>query len=104
MRYYDPSKPRSWVFPKGYIKRLKASETTRFCYLNAYGGYLDYQGDEVYLKGMYDFEIETPPIPAGTYEIRFGYQPTGGRGAAQLYWDGVPCGIPLDLRILAKTL
>lgn len=102
MRYYDPSKPRSWVFPKGYIKRLKASETTRFCYLNAYGGYLDYQGDEVYLKGMYDFEIETPPIPAGTYEIRFGYQPTGGRGAAQIYWDGVPCGIPLDLRILAN--
>lgn len=102
MRYYDPSKPRSWVFPKGYIERLIASETTRFCYLNSYGGYLDYQGDEIYLKGMYDFTMETPPIPAGTYEIRFGYQPTGGRGAAQLYWDGVPCGIPLDLRILAN--
>ncbi|MCE1155296.1 MAG: fasciclin domain-containing protein [Bacteroidales bacterium] len=102
MRYYDPSKPRSWVFPPNYIKRLKASATTRFCYLNAYGGYLDYQGDEVYLIGMYDFTVETPPIPAGTYEIRFGYQPTGGRGAAQLYWDGVPCGIPLDLRILAN--
>lgn len=102
MRYYDPSKPRSWVFPPNYIKRLKASATTRFCYLNAYGGYLDYQGDEVYLIGMYDFTVETPPIPAGTYEVRFGYQPTGGRGAAQLYWDGVPCGIPLDLRILAN--
>lgn len=102
MRYYDPSKPRSWVFPKGYIKRLKASENTRFCYLNAFGGYLDYEGDEVYLKGMYDFTVETPPIPAGTYEVRFSYQPTGGRGAAQLYWDGIPCGIPLDLRILAS--
>jgi hypothetical protein len=51
---------------------------------------------------MYDFTMETPPIPAGTYEVRFSYQPTGGRGAAQLYWDGVPCGIPLDLRILAN--
>lgn len=102
MRYYDKSKPRSWVFPVGYIERLVASETTRFCYLNAYGGYLDYQGDEIYLRGMYDFTMETPPIPAGTYEIRFGYQPTGGRGAAQLYWNGVPCGIPLDLRILAN--
>lgn len=102
MRYYDPSKPRSWVFPKGYIKRLNCTATTRFCYLNAYGGYLDYQGDEIYLKGMYDFTMETPPIPAGTYEVRFSYQPTGGRGAAQLYWDGVPCGIPLDLRILAN--
>ena len=102
MRYYDPSKPRSWVFPKGYIKRLNCTATTRFCYLNAYGGYLDYEGDEIYLKGMYDFTMETPPIPAGTYEVRFSYQPTGGRGAAQLYWDGVPCGIPLDLRILAN--
>lgn len=103
MRYYDASKPRSWVFPPNYIKRLKASATTRFCYLNAFGGYLDYQGDEVYLKGMYDFSLETPPIPAGTYEVRFSYQPTGGRGAAQLYWDGVPCGIPLDLRLLASN-
>ncbi len=102
MRYYDPSKPRSWVFPQGYIERLTASETTRFCYLNAFGGYLDYQGDEVYLKGMYDFSVITPPIPAGTYEVRFSYQPTGGRGAAQLYWDDVPCGIPLDLRIAAS--
>ncbi len=102
MRYYDPTKPRSWVFPQGYIERLTATETTRFCYLNAFGGYLDYQGDEVYLKGMYDFSVITPPIPAGTYEVRFSYQPTGGRGAAQLYWDNVPCGIPLDLRISAS--
>lgn len=102
MRYYNPAQPRSWVFPPGYIERLTCSESTRFCYLNAYGGYLDYQGDEIYLKGMYDFTMETPPIPAGTWEIRFSYQPTGGRGAAQLYWDGYPCGIPLDLRILAN--
>ena len=102
MRYYDSSNPRSWVFPQGYIKRLTCTSTTRFCYLNAYGGYLDYEGDEVYLKGMYDFTVQTPPVPAGTYEVRFCYQPTGGRGAAQLYWDGVPCGIPLDLRILAN--
>lgn len=102
MRYYNPAKCRSWVFPKGYIERLTCSESTRFCYLNAYGGYLDYQGDEIYLKGMYDFTMETPPIPAGTYEVRFSYQPTGGRGAAQLYWDGYPCGIPLDLRINAN--
>ncbi len=101
MRYYNPAKCRSWVFPPKYIERLTCSETTRFCYLNAFGGYLDYQGDEIYLKGMYDFEMVTPPVPAGTYEVRFSYQPTGGRGAAQLYWDGIPCGIPLDLRLNA---
>jgi uncharacterized surface protein with fasciclin (FAS1) repeats len=101
MRYFDVNKPRSWVFPQNYIERLTCSSTTDFCYLNAFGGYLDYQGDEIYLKGMYDFEMITPPVPAGTYEVRFCYQPTAKRGAAQLYWDGVPCGIPLDLRILA---
>ncbi|MFT3752683.1 MAG: fasciclin domain-containing protein [Paludibacter sp.] len=102
MRYYDPKKPRSWVFPPNYIERLKCSASTRFCYLNACNAYLDYEGDEVYLKGMYDFSLTTPPVPAGTYEVRLSYQPTGGRGAAQLYWDNVPCGIPLDLRILAN--
>jgi hypothetical protein len=102
MRYYDIKKPRSWVFPQNYIERLKCSATTRFCYLNACNAYLDYEGDEIYLKGMYDFSLITPPVPAGTYEVRLSYQPTGGRGAAQLYWDDVPCGIPLDLRILAN--
>ena len=64
---------------------------------------MDYEGDEVYLKGLYDFSVVTPPIPAGTYEVRFGYQPTDGRGVAQLSFDGTPCGIPLDLRIAASN-
>ena len=91
-------KVQSWVFPRGYIKRLTCSELTTFTYLNSYGGYLDYEGDEVYLKGLYDFSVVTPPIPKGVYEVRFGYQPTPGRGVAQLYFDSIPCGIPLDLR------
>ncbi len=92
-----------WMFPDGYIDRVKTSETTQFGYFNSDDRFLDYQGDEVFLSGLYDFEINTPPIPAGTYEVRFGYQPTGNRGAAQLYWDGIPTGIPLDLRLLASN-
>ena len=102
MRIEDLDQPLSWVYPPGYIERLKFSEGTYFSYSNSFGGYLDYQGDEIFLKGLYDFELQTPCIPAGTYEIRFSYQPTGARGAAQLYWDGKPCGIPLDLRITAN--
>jgi len=94
---------KSWIFPKGYIDRLKTAEGTVFTYLNSFGGYLDYEGDEVYLRGQYDFSVVTPPIPAGTYEVRFGYQPTGGRGVAQLSFDGTPCGIPLDLRVNASS-
>lgn len=89
-------------FPHGYIERVTTSETTNFGYFNADDRFLDYQGDEVFLDGLYDFSIITPPIPAGTYEVRFGYQPTGNRGAAQLYWNGEPAGIPLDLRLSAN--
>jgi len=94
---------QSWIIPKGYLERFTCAEGTVFTYLNSYGGYLDYQGDEVFFKGSYDFSIVTPPIPAGTYEVRFGYCPTGGRGAAQFYWDNVPQGIPLDLRVTAAN-
>ncbi|MCA1745671.1 MAG: fasciclin domain-containing protein [Bacteroidales bacterium] len=105
---YSGSNPlypsENWKFPPGYIERVDASENTLFGYFNADERFLDYQGDEVFLeRGLYDFTITTPPIPAGTYEIRFGYQPTGNRGAAQLYWDGQPSGIPLDLTLLADN-
>jgi len=103
MRVYNKDRDLSWVYPPGYIDRLKISQTTYFSYDNAYGGWLDYEGDEFFLKGLFDFEIVTPAIPAGTYEVRFSYQPTGSRGAAQLYWDHVPCGIPLDLAIMADN-
>ena len=92
-----------WLLPRGYVERIKTSETTEFWYYNADDRFCDYQGDEVWLRGLYDFEIITPPIPAGTYEVRFGYQPTIFRGAAQLYWDGQPTGIPLDLRLYANN-
>ncbi len=101
MRVYDPAKPRSWVYPNNYISRLSFSGSTRVAYSNAFGGYLDYQGDEIVLMGSYDFSITTPPIPAGTYEVRFGYLPTGARGATEIYVDGLPACAPIDFRILA---
>jgi len=103
MRIYNRDNDQSWVYPSGYLARLTRSETTYFSYDNAYGGWQDFEGDEFFLKGLYDFEIVTPAVPAGTYEVRFGYQPTGARGAAQLYWDHTPCGIPLDLTILSDN-
>ncbi|MBS2099625.1 fasciclin domain-containing protein [Carboxylicivirga linearis] len=91
----------SWRFTDDYIDRVKVAPGTSFGYLSSDDRFLDYQGDEVFLSGLYDFEITTLPIPAGTYEVRFGWQPTIWRGAAQIYWDGKPCGIPLDLRLTA---
>lgn len=90
-----------WYIPQGYCDRLEISEGTNVFYLNADDRYEDFQGDEIFLRGTYEFTITTPSIPAGTYEVRFAFQPTGGRGRAQLYWDGIPTGIPVDLRINA---
>jgi uncharacterized surface protein with fasciclin (FAS1) repeats len=91
-----------WIIQNGFADRISASATTSVRYFNADDRFMDYQGDELWLGGLYDFEITTLPIPPGTYEVRFGYQPTPLRGVAQLYWDGVPTGIPLDLSILAN--
>ncbi len=92
-----------WKLPPGYLERLTMSKTTEFGYFDFDERYLDYQGDEIYLRGLYDFTITTPVIPAGTYEVRFGWKVESNRGVAQLYWDGKPTGIPLDLTIFATN-
>jgi uncharacterized surface protein with fasciclin (FAS1) repeats len=87
--------------PRGYIDRLTSSEQTVVSYLTPYYMYQDYEGDEIFLGSttgnLYDFSIVTPPVPAGTYEVRFGYLTNGKRGVAQLYLDNVPAGVPLNL-------
>lgn len=93
---------QQWFFTGDYFERVKPSKTTTFGYYDPDDRFCDYQGDEVLLEGLYDFEIITPPVPPGTYEIRFGYVPNGNRGVAQLFWDGIPTGIPLNLQLLAN--
>lgn len=89
------------ALPKGYLERLVCTDQTIVCYSNAHDKLMNYMGDEVFLVvqngKLYDFTVTTPPIPAGTYEIRFGYQSNGRRGVAQFYVDGVPTGVPVNL-------
>lgn len=93
--------------PRGYIERITCSEQTTINYLTPYYKYQDYEGDELFLsatKGkLFDFSIVTPPVPAGTYEVRFGYLTNGKRGVSQLYFDGVPAGVPLNLNTAATA-
>ncbi|MDR2086462.1 MAG: fasciclin domain-containing protein [Dysgonamonadaceae bacterium] len=65
----------------------------------ASNGWDDHQGDEVSIRGWYDFTLRLPPVPPGTYEIRFGYNAVFWRGITQLFIDGEICGIPVDLKI-----
>jgi uncharacterized surface protein with fasciclin (FAS1) repeats len=89
------------ALPKGYLERLECTDQTIVCYSNAHDKLMNYMGDEVFLVvqngKLYDFTVTTPPVPAGTYEIRFGYQSNGRRGVAQFYVDGVPSGVPINL-------
>lgn len=72
----------------------------------------DYQGDELYCKGAYDFAIKLPPVPKdGTYELRFGYVNNGARTIVQFYLGHssdrstmTPCDIPLDQNVQASSV
>lgn len=44
-----------------------------------------------------------PHVPAGTYEIRVGYQGMSNRGIDQFYFDNEITGIPVDMRLDATN-
>ena len=89
--------------PHDYCERLRVrSTTTKIYYLlpteTKMDTYSNYQGDELIIKGQYDFEYRLPYVPVGTYEIRFGYSQSSQRGVIQIYVDDNIAGIPVDLR------
>jgi|GEM_PF-1062525 uncharacterized surface protein with fasciclin (FAS1) repeats len=49
-----------------------------------------------YANTRYDVHLRIPPVPPGTWEIRFGFTTNQYRGMAQLYFDGIPAGVPLS--------
>jgi uncharacterized surface protein with fasciclin (FAS1) repeats len=96
-----------FYFPRGYLSGVDCSEQTKVSYLTYTDGYRDYEGDEIYMDpgvgNLYNFSVTLPPVPAGTYELRFGYQNNSYRGVCQLYIDDVPCGVPLNLNLGGDT-
>lgn len=91
-------------FPSGYLKNVSfSSNNTNLFYLqgnkSATNYWMNYQADEMMATGQFDFSMRLPPVPAGTYEIRFGYTANSARGILQFYVDGEPQGIPLNMKI-----
>lgn len=59
----------------------------------------NYQGDDIAVLGTsYDVTFRLPCVPPGEYELRLGYCALGSRGIGQVYVDGVPQGLPIDMR------
>ena len=59
--------------------------------------------DAVDLIGQFDVSFKLPPLPANTYEVRFGYGAGNDRGVVQIYFGEKnkmePMGLPIDFRI-----
>ena len=102
-------------FKKGFTKNVECSDQTQY-----FVRYRDYTfgcfyGDEMTIRGIYDFTLRLPPVPEdGTYEIRIwgnslGSSSQNDRGIAQFYFrEGntgkfKPCGIPVNLGVKAIT-
>jgi hypothetical protein len=94
---------QDYAFPAGYLKGVKFSEGEGLNPLFNSVSAWDYMGEEMQAHRKWDFTLRLPPIPAGTYEIRFYYLTDSYRGISQMYIDGEPCGIPLDMRIVADN-
>lgn len=93
------------IFPKGYFQRLTPiSEGTQIQYggpMNS--GWYDLHLDEFLIAGKYDVKLVLPPLPPATYEIRIGYTANPNRGVLQIYLDGQPLSIPLNMTITANN-
>ena len=84
-------------YPTGFLKNfIYNDDDTKMYNPKISNGSVQYQGGMFYVYGECDFTHNLPPIPAGTWEIRIGTK-FRGYGIYQLYVDGLPVGIPLDL-------
>lgn len=94
---------KCYQLPDGYVKNMIMYQEAVVWYSHPVWGFWCWYGDEIIAMGQYDFAIKLPPVPEGTYEIRYGYVPMVQRGVTQVYVDNVPCGIPIDLTLNASS-
>ena len=94
-----PKNGRNFYFPLGYLDGLTFSETN--CHVvmrRPHINFWSWQGDEWNIFGDYDFTFRIPPVPyTGEWQLRLGFCALETRGVMQVYFDGVPQGIPLDM-------
>lgn len=93
-----PKNGRNYYFPLGYLDGVTFSNNCHFVLRRPHATYWSWQGDEMNIFGDYDFTFRLPPIPfSGDWQVRLGFCSIPTRGITQIYFDGVPQGIPLDM-------
>ena len=92
---------RNYYFPEGFLDGVTLRTPTMFIYRRPHWNFWCYQGDEFVIPGYYDIEFRLPPVPfSGTWQVRLGYCVSDTRGVAQVYFDEIPQGSPLDMCVL----
>lgn len=97
----NPKYGKDYYFPMGYLKNVKFNDNTcKLVLRRPHTNFWSFEGDEWNIFGDYDIEFKLPPVPyTGEWQVRLGFCALGGRGIAQVYLDGKPQGIPIDMRI-----
>lgn len=104
-----PNNKMGYYIPNDYVKDITVRNSSTALYVTwphgtSTGDWAVFQGDEFLANGVFDFEFNIPPVPAGTYEIRFGFSVSTQRGVTQFYVDGEIAGIPVDMRNLPSDV
>ena len=102
LRNNDVIGKKDYYVPQGYCKNFHFEESStvfsKYIGSNMHSFYL---GDYLEIWGMFDASLTVGPVPAGSYEVRIGYRvDAASRGITQFYLDNVPCGIPIDMRLI----
>lgn len=86
------------VYPVGYFDNLTFTEATVIGSNPIANGSVQYQGCSFYIGGNFDFTQKLPTLPEGTWEFRVGTKLRDDIPyIVQIYVDGLPIGIPLDV-------
>ena len=93
-----PKNGRNYYFPLGYLDGVNFSKSCYLVLRRPHMNFWSWQGDEWNIFGDYDFTFRIPPVPfSGDWQLRLGFCAIETRGVMQVYFDGVPQGIPLDM-------
>ena len=93
-----PKNGRNYYFPLGYLDGVTFNSTCHFVLRRPHINFWSWQGDEWNIFGDYDFTFRIPPVPySGEWQLRLGFCAIETRGVMQVYFDGIPQGIPLDM-------
>lgn len=90
---------KNYYMPKGYLKNVEINDDAIFFIMRPHNTFWGWGGDEInFLGPSYDCTFRIPSVPSGEYEVRIGISAGSTRGVAQVYFDGKPQGIPIDMR------